>query len=62
MTSATTEKCKKIDILFKQQKLQNEQLGCEQVECETSNSQKPSEVDVESEVIQKRVKQMQNPR
>lgn len=45
----------KIDVLFKQQKLQNKQLECEQVECETSNSQKPreqGEVDVESEVIQ----------
>lgn len=55
ISSGTTEKCKKIDVLFKQQKLQNKQLECEQVECETSNSQKPGEQgegDVESEVIQ----------
>lgn len=55
ISSATTEKCKKMDVLFKQQKLQNKQLECEQVECETSKSQKPGEqgeVDVESEVIQ----------
>lgn len=44
-----------MDVLFKQQKLQNKQLECEQVECETSKSQKPGEqgeVDVESEVNQ----------